>query len=195
MKKLKNITMLATIAMVLVGGLASCEKKENTEPELTFDDLIALNLSKKGSYDPELLIGTWDIIRFAYTVDGIEISDIADLLTSKITGQPRKFTLRIPFAPTPTENTWENLWLLAGGGRLMYSTCTLSNNLITLTIRPQSGAFGPWDLEGHLVGIALLSSYSFVIIGDKLIIHFVAPEYHLEKYFRENTNLLILKKQ
>jgi len=151
-------------------AVAGCESSTS---ELLSDELISSNLSKDGEIDPELLIGEWDIIEFAYTADGKKISDVATLTGGR---------LSIPFAPTPKKYEAEDRWRLSYFNSWWF-ICSLSGNLIKLQIMGSTYALGPPE-ENEIVS-ALQNSYSYVIKGNELFIYFTKVD---------NKNLLILKR-
>ena len=72
--KLNLFVMLLALAISITG----CKKNDD---ELT--ELISFNLLRmggaKGSIDPALLVGEWNIVKFAYTANGNKISNVADI--------------------------------------------------------------------------------------------------------------------
>jgi len=116
----------------------------------THKDVIADNLSKKGSVDPTLLLGEWDCVKFACTDDGNKIEDIAGV---------QKGHIRINEA---------GLWI-----------CHTSMCFVGLTTNGKwfrkdfSTRFIHTPQEEADIIIALLSMYSYVIKDDELIIYFI----------------------
>ena len=58
-------------------GLLCEEEDEQAEP--LSDEQISSNLVIDGDIDPSLLVGEWNLTRFARTTDGIKISNCADI--------------------------------------------------------------------------------------------------------------------
>ena len=165
------------------GNLLEINTKNNAEPndlaewrKVDIKDLIASNLLKTGTADTALLIGKWDVVKFAYTANGNEISDITAI---------SKAMLTIPFAVTPVENNLEDRWRLYCVNSIWFVS-SLSGNLIELAMRGSTFVNVPDDHEENYIVLALINAYSFVIIDDELIIYFTGIE---------GKNLLILKKQ
>ena len=67
---------LQIVLILLAAGVTGCEKL----PE----ELISNNLITMGRIDPELLIGGWNITKFAYTTDGEKISNNTDIPIAEI---------------------------------------------------------------------------------------------------------------
>ena len=156
-----------------------CMCKNNDEIQQTSntlsDEQIATNLSKTGKIDPDLLVGNWGIKNFAYTVDGKIISNEAPI---------SKGRLNIPLAPTPTEYEQDDKWWLSVYN-LMGFICELSGNFIKLTFEGSTYLYvTPPNIEYDIIE-AFINSYSFVIKGNELIIHFTGVD---------KRNLLIFKK-
>jgi hypothetical protein len=170
-----NLFKIAAIMLMLAGGFGSCgDKNEVDHPKS--DEQISINLSKSGSYDAALLIGKWDCIKFAYTADGIKISDV-----SAINGA----TLEIPVVATPVEHDTENRWKLDCVNSTWF-ICSISGNLIDLMQRGSTYVGIPPDHEENHITNALTNAYGFVIKEDELIIYFTGVK---------DQNLLILKKR
>ena len=84
--------VVTTLFIILILLSWSCQNKtDQIMSEPLTDKRISSNLSENSKTDPELLIGEWDAIKFAYTADGHKISDVV-----KITS----FYLVITVAPT-----------------------------------------------------------------------------------------------
>jgi len=161
------------------------EMKENEYPnqmeeyELEMDerdfDLISLNLAKQGSCDTVLLCGTWDIVAFAYTEDGNNISNITAI---------SKGRLSVPVAITPIKNDPSNRWQLLHSNYNWY-ICSILNYFIKFQLRGSTYAYAP--PEEVEIMIALTNAFSFVLKdkGKELVIYFKGDE---------NKNLLILEK-
>jgi len=159
------------LAIGLTG--AACEKKE-----LQDEQTIASNLSKKGKTDQTLLIGEWELVRFAYTPDGSKISNKATISNC---------TVNI----TKATKLHEGDDLLGHEFSIFFKICDLayskSGNMITF-ISGRTSCYQilvPYTDDETAVDNALRNAYSFVIRGKELIIHFTGAE---------GKNLLILKK-
>ena len=184
---IKIISALCTFTVFF-----SCQNDEN------IGFINKIDLSKQGSNKPELLIGKWNIIAFAYTEDGNKISDVAAI---------SKGSLTIPCAITPIEYIWDDLWddpilwKLSCGTTSWYS-CSLFDNIIELKHKGSTYQYIIPPNETLDIIFALTNVYSFVIKGDMLIFYFTGIEKYLtgdnSNYYTEkikNKNLLILKKQ
>jgi len=70
---MKNLSVMKSIIFILSMMMSllfwSCQNDPLSDEQITF------NLSENGKNDPELLVGEWDAIAFAYTADGKRISD------------------------------------------------------------------------------------------------------------------------
>ena len=178
--------MYKLVLFLVILGCCSCkmneekltdeEEEEGEEQLFPFDEIIASNLSKKGSNELEPLKGEWKFIKFAYTEDGYLISDVDSIDSEKLTLQGMitifKFDYHEDFFCYP-----------------YYLNYSISDNLIKFSeyaddyiAQRRFNLFSDEDLE--IIDI-LMNTYSFVIRDDELIIHFTGLE---EK------NLLILKK-
>ena len=167
----------------------SCEKIS--------DEQITLKLSMNGEIDPSLLIGEWEFEKFAYTVDGKKISDVANISGS----YGFKPTLTIPFAPTTAtremEDYRERLWMLVQQNTSWYS-CSLSGNLIELKNEFGTLMYITPPSEYYDVLFSFSNAYSFVINGNELIIYFKqVKDKNALSYctLTKDKNLLILKKK
>ena len=140
------------------------------------NDLITSNLSKQGASDSALLIGEWGFVAYAYTEDGIAISNIP----SKPKGN-----LQIKDAEV---NSFERQWEFRYENASYYE-CYLSGGLVELRFR--SVTLLPVPDEDEEENEANFSKafdgvYSYVIKDDKLIIYFTGSS---------DRNLLIFRKQ
>ena len=137
-------------------------------------DLITSNLSRQGVFDPEHLIGKWGFVTYAYTEDGIAISDIL----SKPKGN-----LQIKWTKA---NSFERHWEFKYENTSYYE-CYLSGGLLELSFRGSTLIYVPdeQENEGNLTN-AIRNAYSYVIKDDKLLIYFTGAS---------NENILIFKKQ
>ena len=147
---------------------------KSAEDEL--HDLITSNLSKKGVATPALLIGGWDFVTYAYTEDGITISDVPT--------EPKGY-LQIKDAKV---NSFERQWEFKYENTSYYE-CYSSGSLLELSFRGSTLIYIPdkqeRENEGNLT-TAIRNAYSFVIKGDELILYFTGTD---------DKNLLILKKR
>ena len=162
------------LLLILLGNFSSCEKNEPKDGR----DLISSNLLKTGSIESALLIGEWDCIKFAYTVDGNTILDVTTISNA---------ILLIPVAPTPIEHEMEDRWHLSCVNS-NYFICSLSGNLVELQLLLKGSTYinVPDSHEENQILEALAKAYSFVIKDNELMIYFTGVE---------NKNLLILKKK
>jgi len=135
------------------------------------NDLITSNLSRKGVADPVLLIGEWDFAKYAYTEDGNVVSEV-----STISGGYLKIVA------TKLINITDQ-WLFENANENFYDF-SLSGNLVKLRFRRGTYAMPPPEEVDIMT--ALKSAYSFVIIGDELLIYYTG---------KEDKNLLVLKKR
>jgi len=157
--------------------LSGCEKATKEESPET----IAANLLKQGKAAPELLIGTWKLIKFAYTKDGNNISD-RDTIPYSISCP----NLSIPCVPTnPTDDSLKNKWHLYYVNDIWYN-CSLNNHFIELSRCGQTMVYSPkYSSHESKICAALNNAYSFVIMENQLIIYFKKGK---------KQNLLILEK-
>ena len=176
MKKL----LFLLLVVCLIG--TACEKESKDKHAL-----ISSNLSKKGSNDTKLLIGEWKLIKFAYTKNGENISDVKTIsMVSAISlsyntieirdDDPKQYISNAPsglFGPWMVAN--ENLFYSISGYLISYSSS--SDNVFLIDIHVTD--------EGYDVLNALMNTYSFVIKDNELIVYFTGDK---------NKNLLILKK-
>jgi len=169
------IGLIAVIIISFTGCKEETAKEENP-------DVIAANLLKQGAADPELLLGEWNFIRFAYTKDGKEISDRNTL--GEGTPIPQ---LEISSTATLIENemlkmVWR-LWFI-NSYRFHYS---LKSNIIKFESCDRTYVYSPkYDHIEREIDAAFCNAYSFVIKDNKLIIYFKKGE---------DKNLLILEKR
>lgn len=187
MEKVKNIfacqqkfidNVVILLCSILLFVFFACQA--NLEDNPSRDKEIAFNLSDYGECDPDLLIGEWDIMKFAYTSDGKKITDIEVISLYSA-------TLTIPFAPTSKESQEDDYWKLKLSNTFYYS-CSLSGNLLKLDDRNDGRAvFGllPPAIEYEIQN-ALEKAYSYVIKDKELIIHFEGEK---------DKNLLILRRR
>jgi hypothetical protein len=166
--------MMALFCWSCQSNLDSPQDDENGIP--LSDEEIASNLVKMGRIDPELLIGEWDAIKFAYTSDGKKISDVVNIKSA---------WLEIPVAPTGSG--WEvyndeadackssEAWGLGciNGSRWL---CSLSGNLIKFLFCGTTKIGVPIQHEEWDIVYAFNNSCSFVIKGNELMIFFTEDE-------------------
>ena len=175
---MKRQVIFIISALSIMIAVWSCQSPKSDQPlpeqELS-DEVIAFNLSEGGKTDPELLIGEWDCVRFAYTEDGNTISDVAAI---------SKGWLTIPVAATPKENDLTNQWRLDYHTNSIGFICLLKGNLIEL-VQNENGFTLRSSPEEIDIVFALTNAYSYVIKGDEIIIYFTGAG---------NKNLLILRK-
>ena len=141
----------------------------NAEDDL--NDLITSNLSQKGVADPARLIGEWDFVAYAYTEDGIAISDIPT--------EPKGY-LQIK---STKANSYESRWKFKYQNTIDFES-SLSGNLIRLTSILTT--LLPEPPEENLLKAALRNVYSFVVTDNELLIYFTGTD---------DKNLLILRKR
>jgi len=175
----KTVIFFIGLLAVIIISFTGCKEEENIEKD-EISETIAANLLKQGTADPELLLGEWSLIKFAYTPDGNEISD-RRIISYNV--QPIEHPyLRIPSAPTPIENNLDDRWCLNYGNSIWY-VCSLTDHLIKL--EPCGSTYVGVPPEETEVYGALSRAYSFVIKGNELLIYFKKGD---------DKNLLILEK-
>ena len=172
------------IPILMIFFFWSCQH----EADQLSDEQISINLSIGGEINPELLIGEWDCSKFAYTADGIKISNVAAVSSGFLT---------IPTTSTPIDDDGAGRWGLSviNSMGFIYS---LEGNRIELKQRGSTYiyVFSPHE-EFDLIS-ALNNAYSFVIKGNELMIHFQKVEDKEELSYCtviKDKNLLILKKR
>ena len=181
-RKQKGAVMILCVLMFIIYG---CGKDEQP----LSDEEISFNLSKSGEFDPALLIGEWELVKFASTADGNKISKVVNVSGGR---------LEIPIAPTADDcEIKRGQWRLQCANEIFY-ICTISGNLIELKscLRSYLGV-GPPHVE-YDCDLAFDNAYSFVIKGDELIIYFIKVEDKnlLSKCIAiKNKNLIIFKKR
>jgi len=187
-KQKVTVLMLCAVCTLFCWSCQNRNEADQPLPEPLSDEEISFNLSENGKTDPDLLIGEWDAIAFAYTVDGKRISNRTAI---------SKGRLKIPVAITVIDDDGKGLWELSVVNTSMYA-CSLSGNLIELTFCRSTYIYvPPLHIENDLT-IALVTACSFVIKGNELIIYFTKVE---DKDLLpnclviENKNLLIFKKR
>ena len=191
-----NIFKLAAI-LLLMAGITSCQNKnegENDVAQLSDEQILSILLSNgeiSGYNDPELLIGEWEAVRFAYT-DEVYISNVAAISRAslEINSIPLDFSVGCDFE-------LENLvWRLGVWNTSLYF-CSILDNLIDITFCYSTYVLVPSPHEEYDIAFAIGNARSFVVRGDELIIYFNGDDEHWKDNFKfkENKNLLILKKR
>ena len=195
----------AVYALCIVCLLLSWSCQNRGEPDLPkplSDELISFNLSENGKTDPELLIGEWDAVAFAYTTDGNKISNrIAIPSQSAWTEDGKPITipgarLTIPSTAAWIDDDGTDLWDLRVLNTIWY-TCSISGNLIELICHASTciNVVTP-HIECDM-NVSFGNAKSYVIKGNELIIYFTRiDDKDLLSHCTiiENKNLLILKK-
>ena len=187
----KNILKLTALCMLCTLFCWSCDTKNIEDDQQLSHETISTNLlnSELADIDPALLIGEWELIKFAYTADGNKISNAKTISSVSNVGQPydKILTIRdddpmqyISDAPLGISGPW----ILAHHNHF-YS---ISGNLIKFSRFSEAMYASLLHItdEGYEVLNALTNTYSFVIKGNELIIHFTGMK---------NKNLLILTKR
>ena len=138
------------------------------------NDLITFNLAKLGIADSELLIGKWSFVTYAYTEDGIVISEI-----------PSKPKGLLQIKDTKV-NSFEKQWEFKYENTSYYE-CYLSGSLLKLPFRGSTLIYVPEEEENEVnLTSAIRNVYSFVIKEDELLIYYIGID---------DENILIFKKQ
>ena len=181
------------LLLMFLGIFLSCQTNDEDDQQLTeplSDEEISVNLVKKGKIDPTLLIGEWDLIKFAYTADGKKISDIA--VISKVAirrvdvnGSPINRLIIYDY----DSKDYDGIDVPSGPWVFWpyYLHYSISGNLINY-LKEDSYIYvmDTFTDEGYDVLNVLMNTYSFVIKGKELIIQFTGED---------DKNLLILKKR
>ena len=189
-----GMVMVLCLACILFSG--SCQTTSEDGQALS-DEQIAFNLLEDGTTDPELLIGEWSVIAFAYTADGKKISDVTDIsdLGFGEFGAEELYAMVAGWYAIEIKDNDPVLFFSDAPSGLigplsfgvMNHFYLLSGNLISY-YRSWDSTFGillPESDEVRDVKYALTHTYSFTIKGDALTIHFTG---------KENKNLLLLKR-
>jgi hypothetical protein len=179
----KSILKLTALLLMAAGVFTACSK----EPLLD-DELISSNLLKMSSFsmveevDPTFLAGEWNLIKFAYTEDGVEISYLDDDLKSyNLLGEPNYSRLDIFVY---TNELGVPIWLFGCESQFRVEYSFFSPNLIKLSLYQISFDLNNSPKQKAIVS-ALNNAHSFAIKDDELIIYFTGEK---------NKNLLIFKK-
>ena len=168
----KSIFILLAICLTV----AACENKVPRDKKI-----IASNLLKDGTADPALLAGKWECIKFAYTANGNNISDVAALSNCVVNiGKPKGWgDIVVDDPPVGTLPVYFKIccftYIQSGDNIINYS-----QEKSTCCEEPV-----PYTDDEVEVSNALKNAYSFVIRDNELIIHFTGIK---------NKNLLVLKK-
>ena len=168
---------------MLAINITGCNKdEEDAVQQLSNEQIeqITLNLSKNNDVSYELLAGKWKPIKFAYTTDGIKVSDVATISA--------KYTFNIPdeYRNSTDSFSFDDELL----GPMFFTNFSYfysrSGNLIS-----HAGGFNFMvnlpDVtdDDRMVSRTLTNVFSFVVKDNELIIYFAGDK---------NKNLLILKR-
>lgn len=199
---LKKI-LIAIPCIVYLLFCLSCQNNDQPLIKPLSDEDISNNLlsmgDTNGSIDPELLIGEWEIVKFAYTADGKEFSNVAAIADVLLKGF-------IPYSNSVITILNEDLNKYLTNEYLTdeylteppsLSCCliffpkfflySISDNLISYYTDFHSMKIGNiYSDDGLNVYKALQNTHSFVIRGSELIIYFTGEK---------NKNLLFLRKR
>jgi len=74
LEKLKLLVML----LALVVYFAGCKLNDDETAELISSNLLRID-GVEGFIDPALLVGQWNVVKFAYTANGNKISNVTDI--------------------------------------------------------------------------------------------------------------------
>jgi len=186
---MKNLSVMKSIIFILSMMMTllfwSCQN--NNEDDPLSDEQISFNLSENGKNDPELLIGEWEAIAFAYTADGKKITDRTAISNAR---------LIIPSKYKFSDYNGTDLWELNVLNTYWF-TCLISDNLINLKVFLVTYVLVAFPHVEHDLGYAFANACSFVINGNELILHFpkIEDKNILFSYtVIKNKNLLIFKK-
>jgi len=185
---MKKIELSTFLLLMLVISVTGCNKDEEDAVQKQIEQ-ITQNLSDSNELNPELLVGTWKPVKFAYTADGKQISDITALKSTN-------FIFAIPTLPTSVKHNEDDKWSLACINTFGY-TYSLNGNLIELKLNGSTYIYVIPPHEEHDVTIAISNARSLVVKGNELIIYFTkVKDKKLLSYCTviEDKNLLILKK-
>ena len=198
-RKQKVAAIALCVACVLFGW--SCQNRNEVDlPEPLSDEEILLNLSKSGNFDPELLIGEWDCVRFAYTADGRNISDVVEISKGRLT-IPNEPFIKNRFN---IENDWERIrksqWSLDCLNWYGFFCLSLGKNIIEFVQNGYTFAGTPTPHVEHDLTYAIRTARSYVIRGNELLFYFQKIDdgnlvSNFEVIKKNKTNILILKKK
>jgi len=140
------------------------------------DDLIASNLAKQGEVNSASLFRSWDFVTYAYTEDGITISDI-----------PTEPKGHLQISRASLDSSPKSGWTFMYG-RSIYFETSLSGNLLSVELVIPSTPISDPDEKKMMENMmnALRNAYSYVIKDKELIIYFKNAA---------DKNILIFKKQ
>jgi hypothetical protein len=166
------------------------------------DDEITFNLSQNGSNDPDLLIGIWELVEFAYTADGKKITNSRAIADVTLSFPERYKFIRISdddslmYNPTHLFDCDDvplgvTRWFTFVTNYLFY---IISADLITYWCGYAYLVDRHITDEGYNVLSALRNAYSFVSKDNELIVYFKHKEDPRYFDFKGDENLLILKK-
>jgi len=197
-KSFERLQKVAILTLCVVFSW-SCQNRKDLPEEPLSDELISFNLSESGTIDPELLIGEWDAIKFAYTADGQKISDVVKIKSADLV---------IPVAPTDTVcevydtetgmHIFSEQWNLRCINGSMW-LASISGNSIRFTLCGTTKRGLPhYPHEEQDIYWAFYNAKSFVIKGNEAMIYFAGDED--DKDFisiagEKKINLIILKKR
>lgn len=165
------------IFLFLAVSIMGCNNNDDEIVQQLTDEQISLNLLNMegivGDIDTELLIGEWELVKFAYTANGNKIMDVAEKPYKSI------FCISdyINELGVPT-------WGFSCMSEFRVEYLILPPNLINLSVFQVSYEWADAPEQDAIVS-ALNNAYSFVIKGNELIIYFTGDK---------NKNLLIFKK-
>jgi len=201
--QIQKITMTTLCILCTLLSWSCINIGDPNLPEPLSDEQISINLSENGKSDPELLIGEWDAIKFAYTADGHKISDVVNITSAQLV---------IPVVPTDSEcevfdpkigsfksSVQWGLKSINGSGWL----CSISRNSIKVTCCGYTKRGVPCPHEEWDIFTAFYNAYSFVINGNELMIYFTENK---DRFFgdaakrcsiagEKKMNLIIFKKR
>ena len=181
---MKHLLKLSNVLLLMLAiSITGCNKdEEDSVQQLSNEQIeqITLNLSKNDEVGYELLTGKWKPIKFAYTADGIKVSDVATISA--------KYTFNVPdeYRNSSDSFSFDDELL----GPMFFTNFSYfysrSSNLISY-----AGGFNSQVILPNItdddrnVSRTLTNACSFVVKGNELIIYFTGDK---------NKNLLILKK-
>ena len=175
-KVLKHTFFLLTMAITVAG--CGSNKEEELLPDPLSDEEISNNLAKDGKYDLELLIGEWDIVKFAYTADGNKISNVKTISSFNfVIFQPSSHLCDNP------DHEFTVSYLAYGSaysksGYLIKQLCTYGFGYPPLS---------SFTYDEQFAVFALNDVYSFVIKSNELWIYFTeAEQYNLLIFIKKN---------
>ena len=180
----QSVMCIALCILFTNCGNQGTEEYDTKENEMDHD-MISSNLLEIGdalSFDPNLLIGEWESVKFAYTLDGNKISNVANISNCQITIADAILWYEDDELPD------HEIFLYFKVCSYAYSRSGNNGNNIKF-IHEKSACFAievPWTNDEMEVDKALRNVYYFVFINNELIIYFTGDK---------NKNLLIFKKR